>query len=231
MTEWEDLHNANSSWRKTLVGQISDLYTVPKYLGLFREYFGREKGLDTLELGAGNGDLSMRLVSENKGGIIGSYTVSENYEEGVRNLRARGMEAKLINAENTGLGPGSYDLVCAFDIMHHVKDPRAMAREMARISRKYIFLTEANGLSLGRKLFERKKMYRDAGERSYLPRVYRSFFDAGVFKELGIEPFLFVFKTPERFIKHVIAFSEAIEKIPVLRWQCASLVIFGEKRT
>jgi hypothetical protein len=115
----------------------------------------------------------------------------------------------------------------AFDVMHHVSDPRAMAREMMRVARGRCLLVEANGLSVFRKIKERSAGHRRAGERSYLPRRYRSFFEAQgwALTRFEVTPFLFAFKVPSRWLKLLVTFNERIERVPGLRWQCASLAI------
>ncbi len=228
MAQWQDLHTKGSSWRKTLVGEISDFYTIPKYQSLFKQYFAQARDLEVLELGAGNGDLTKKLVQNNPQ-VIKRYVVTEQYEEALTCFESLGLETRLVNAEAIALPDNSFDLICAFDVMHHVFNPRRMAEEMTRVSRKYIFLTEANGLSLGRKAFEKRQLYQQAQERSYLPSRYKSFFDQSKFKRFTIEPFLFVFKTPNFLLDVVAGLSEVMERLPILRWQCATLAIFAEK--
>jgi SAM-dependent methyltransferase len=43
----------------------------------------------------------------------------------------------------------SFDLVCAFAVLHHVKDHRRVVSEMCRVARKAIFISDANNLGQG----------------------------------------------------------------------------------
>ncbi|MBW2971246.1 hypothetical protein KY320_03740 [Candidatus Woesearchaeota archaeon] len=119
-------------------------------------------------------------------------------------------------------------MVFAIDVMHHVSNPRKMAREMMRVSSKYIFLIEANGICIIRKVMERiSKKYQAAGENSYKPWDYKSFFKGA--NNFSIRPFLFMIPfTPKRLMKPVIWLSETMEKIPLLRWQGSGVVMCGE---
>lgn len=196
-------------------------------MALFKKAFGEERQLSFLELGSGNGDLS-RLLVEKKLPCIGRYLVSEQFPQGVEWLRDLGLEALQLNAQRIDLPDNSFDVVLSFDVMHHVDDPAAMAAEMVRVSRGRVLLTEANGLSLGRKLFELNPGYRAAGERSYFPWRYLDFFrriPKCRITRVKMFPFLFVFKTPRTLAPAVIGLSRIMERLPLLSWQCATVCI------
>lgn len=44
----------------------------------------------------------------------------------------------------------SFDVVCEFAILHHVKNPGAVVNEMTRVARKAVFLSDANRFGQGR---------------------------------------------------------------------------------
>jgi hypothetical protein len=115
--------------------------------------------------------------------------------------------------------------------MHHVPNPRRMAREMLRVSRKHVFLIEANGLSILRKLAELSPRYMRDGEKSYTPWRYRSFFQSGISEVVQVKPFLFMIPfTPSFLINTNIIFSEFLQKVPILKWQCTGVMIYVQKR-
>jgi hypothetical protein len=73
-----------------------------------------------------------------------------------------------------------------------------------------------------------------AGENSYKPQKYLSFFKDSKFgntiKYISIKPFLFsVPFTPPMLIKPMIFVSELLEKIPIIKWQGSGVVIYLEK--
>lgn len=227
---WQNIHDADASWRKKLIGEISDLFVLPRYVRLFYESFGAGSAQDFLEIGAGNGENARAILAANKGQIR-RYLASEVFPEGVEWLRQRGMESCRANAEVLPFENASFTAALSFDVMHHVDNPRAMAREMMRVGRGRALLTESNGISLGRKLLELTPRRKAAGERSYSPWRYRSFFDghpAYRITYFEIAPFLFPFKCPRWFLPALILVNRCIEYIPFVRWQCSNVFILVE---
>ena len=154
----------------------------------------------------------------------------------MKRLRDKGFEAYEVDAQDLSRFPdNSFDLVFSIDVMHHVSDPRKMAQEMLRVSRRHVFLIEANGACILRKILEHTAKYKMAGENSYRPRQYISFFRKGRFggaiQTATIKPFLFsVPFTPPILIRPMIAISEIMEKIPLIRWQGSGVAIYIEKK-
>jgi hypothetical protein len=115
--------------------------------------------------------------------------------------------------------------------MHHVQDPQLMAQEILRVTRRYFFLAEANGLSPIRKLGEQNALARHFEERSYTPRQYRAFFGSDGLCNVRMWP-SFVFappKTAHPLIPMVIAINERLEQVPGLRWMGTAIILTGEK--
>ena len=103
-----------------------------------------------------------------------------------------------------------------------------MAAEMMRVARGDLLLVESNGLSVFRRLLELTPGHRRAGERSYTPWRYQSFFKGHsgyVIESFEIAPFLFPFKVPRVLLGALVRFNRLIEKVPVARWQCSSVWI------
>lgn len=224
---WEGLHEQDASWRKKLIGDISDAFVLPRYVRLFYDTFGQGRDQDFVEVGAGNGENAKAVLASNKGQIK-RYLTTEVFKEGVEWLQKQGLEAQQASAEKLPFDDQSFTAVISFDVMHHVDDPRAMAREMMRVGRGRALLTESNGLSVPRKLLELLPARKAAGERSYTPWRYRSFFENRPgFKvtRFVIYPFLFPFKCPGAVLPLLVWFNKIIEYVPFFRWQCSSVVI------
>lgn len=229
---WAQIHDQRASWRKKIVGEISDAFIVPRYVELFYGHFGRDKQASFFEIGSGNGDMSQAVLAANQG-QIGTYQVSEYFPEGVAWLRSLGLDAIQADAQHLPLPDAFVDVSVEFDVMHHVRDQRAMAREMMRVARGRCLLTESNGLSVLRKLKELTPGHRAAGEQSFTPRRWRSFFEGHNGYELtrfNIFPFLFPFKVPAKLLPALVWWNRTIERIPWLRWQCSSVAIYLEYR-
>jgi SAM-dependent methyltransferase len=227
---WENIHKRDASWRKQLIGDISDVFVVPRYVKLFYDTFGHRRDQDFFEVGSGNGDMSVAIQKANRGQIR-RYVVSDYFAESVAWLRELGLEAMQADAQALPCGDGEYDAVIDFDVMHHVDRPRDMALEMMRVGRGRALLVESNGLSFPRRLLELTPGHRAAGERSYTPRAYKSFFEGHPgFRLTGFNlyPFLFPFKCPRWFLPVLVWFNHHVENIPLFRWQCSSVVIYVE---
>ena len=226
-SEWGSIHREDASWRKQLIGEISDAFVVPRYVKLFYDTFGAGRGQDFLEVGSGQGDLCAAILRANRG-EIGRYVASDYFAESVSWLRSKGIEAIQADAQAIPCMDAEYDAVIDFDVMHHVARPRDMAREMMRVGRGRALCVESNGLSLPRRLLELTPGHRAAGEKSYSPWQYRSFFEGHRGYRLTrfhIYPFLFPFKCPHWFLPALIWFNKVIERVPIARWQCSSVVI------
>lgn len=229
---WDAIHDPNASWRKKIVGEISDAFIVPRYVEFFYSKFGADRGSSFFEIGSGNGDMSRAMLAANQG-QIGRYLTSEYFPQGVEWLKTSGLDAIQADAEALPFPDAAFDVTLEFDVMHHVNQPRAMAREMMRVGRGRCLLTESNGLSVFRKLKELTPGHRAAGEKSFTPRRWRSFFEGHpgfTLTRFEIFPFLFPFKVPRRFLPALVKFNRLIEKVPVARWQCSSVAIYLEYR-
>jgi SAM-dependent methyltransferase len=69
--------------------------------------------------------------------------------------RARGKPyvsgAPLASASGYQLpfGDASFDTVCQFGVLHHVKDPNVVVREMMRVAKRAVFLSDSNRFGQG----------------------------------------------------------------------------------
>lgn len=225
--DWAKIHRQDESWRRQLIGEINDLFVVPRYVKLFYDTFGEGRHQEFIEVGSGNGDLSRAVLAANRGQIR-RYVVSDYFPEAVKWLRGEGFEAIQADAQSIPCGDGEYDAVIDFDVMHHIERPRDMAREMMRVGRGKALLVESNGLSIPRRLKELTPGHRAAGEKSYTPHQYKSFFlNHPGFRvtRFRIFPFLFPFKCPRWFLPSLVWFNRNIESMPIVRWQCSSVAI------
>ncbi|MEE2657482.1 MAG: methyltransferase domain-containing protein [Candidatus Latescibacterota bacterium] len=228
--DWTRFHSQDESWRTRLLGDLSTAFAIPRYVDLFFETFGEDRALTFLEVGAGNGEVPRRVLDRDPE-CVSRYTTSEIFPEGARWLRSVGLPSLSSDALHLPFRDRSFDAVISYDVLHHVSDPFLMAREMARVSRGRLFLTESNGLSVGRKLMEQTEGHRATGERSYTPRQYRRFFaKAGPLRDFRIRPFLFPLPggTPKPLLQPLILFNHIIERVPFFRWQCSNVVMTVE---
>ena len=58
-----------------MLGDLSEAFAIPRYVDLFLQTFGSDRGLRFLEVGAGNGEVPRRL-QELAPPCVGGYFVS-----------------------------------------------------------------------------------------------------------------------------------------------------------
>jgi len=214
------------SFRDNWFGDISRRYILPNYYRWTDAFLRDLPPSSVVELGAGDGEMT-DLIRERRPAWCAALTPSDVVEAGAERLRGKGYAtARRADACATPFADGEFDVVITYDVMHHVADPAAMAREMVRIARRRVFLIEANGASLMRRLLELTDTYRKAGENSYRPGEYRRFFTLPGVARIDIDPLQFV---PPKFLSPwmplTIAFSETLQHVPLLRWQCSGVRI------
>ena len=118
--EWSQIHHQDVSWRKQLIGDINDVFVVPRYVSLFYEVFGGVRDYSFFEIGSGNGDLCTAIL-ENNHGHIRRYVTSECFPEGVDWLRRQGLECVLADAMELPVRDQEYDAAVEFDVIHHCR--------------------------------------------------------------------------------------------------------------
>jgi len=101
--------------------------------------FVSPKRVKILEIGCGNGNVSNFLLNN-------GYTIvgCDLFYEGLRFAKERNNKLKLIqgNVFKLPIKSKSFDIVCAFDVIEHLDDVRAI-KEMERVCKNegYIFIT------------------------------------------------------------------------------------------
>lgn len=234
METYEALYAAEKSQRFQNEGWVGLEYRLPKYLSFFFGLYGARRDISVLELGSGNGEMHDLIMADPRSkGMISRYVTTEYSTSAVECMQKKGIESYQSDACKLAFPDGSFDLVVAFDVMHHVHDPSAMGREMVRVTRRDFFLCEANGLSVLRKLNELRPALKAFGENSYTPWRYRSFFPKQHLSALRTKPFycFVVPKCPRPLIPLNRAVSEICERIPGVNWQGFNTLIHGVKRS
>ena len=230
---WDEMYGLEGSSRYQNEGDIGIYYRLPKFIELFYNRFPSLSKLNVLELGGGGGEI-FDLFSKRYAGENINYTLTEYSSNAVSVLKNKYKErAKIIHADATNLPfeENEFDIVCAFDVMHHVLDPCKMASEMLRVTKSHFFMCEANGLSIIRRMGEMSKEAKKLEEKSYFPWQYKNFFLKSGAKSCSVMPFYFFVppKVAKKNMKPFILISEIGQRIPIIKWQSQSLMIAGEK--
>lgn len=102
-----------------------------------------------LDVGSGTGRVLVHAKQNN-------YSLLVKGVEPVKELReigyAQGVSrSDLIDGDALALpfDDGAFDLVCAFAALHHIRNPELAIREMCRVARKAIFISDANNFGQG----------------------------------------------------------------------------------
>ncbi|WP_211299204.1 class I SAM-dependent methyltransferase [Methylovulum psychrotolerans] len=102
-----------------------------------------------LDIGSGTGR-AIKYVKQHAPDIliVGIEPVEElrsiGYQKGIA-------EEELIEGDATNLAysDASFDLVCAFGVLHHIKYPELAVSEMLRVAKKGIFISDSNNFGQG----------------------------------------------------------------------------------
>ncbi len=133
-----------------IAGNKDDEHVIArKYLISQLDYFGITSLLD---VGAGVGtDLLAMKQSKPDLRVVGCEPVAEMRAVG----HSRGLELdELVDGNIMALKfpDKSFDCVCEFAVLHHVKDPIGAVEEMIRVARKAVFISDSNCFGSGKTL-------------------------------------------------------------------------------
>ena len=102
-----------------------------------------------LDIGSGTGRVLSYLRETHPGlAVTGVEPVKELREEGY----ARGIpRAALVDGDATELAfpDRSFDLVCEFGVLHHIRHPSRAVAEMLRVAGKAVFISDSNNFGQG----------------------------------------------------------------------------------
>ncbi len=110
------------------------------------DYLGVQSVLD---IGSGTGR-ALRHIRKSHPAVrvLGIEPVAELRQIGHRNGIA---PEELVDGDATRLPfkDGEFDLVCEFGVLHHIRNPQDAVREMLRVSKKAILISDSNNFGQG----------------------------------------------------------------------------------
>lgn len=110
------------------------------------EYYGLQSFLD---VGCGSGRTVGELMRRCPGSkVMGAEPVAAFREVAY----AKGIPREMIvegDATALAFEDNSFDCVSSFGILHHIKHPRVAVREMLRVARKAVFISDLNNFGCG----------------------------------------------------------------------------------
>ena len=110
-----------------------------------------------LDVGAGTGR-SVEFLHDRGFQVRGIEPVEALIQEGIRT------RPELRDLLQCGLGESlpyedaSFDAVCEFGVLHHVRRPQLVVQEMLRVARKAVFISDSNRFAQGRPIARLAKL-------------------------------------------------------------------------
>jgi len=109
------------------------------FFGAFDELVDRARPTRVLEVGAGEGEVSARLVRRAPDVPVTILDLPD--AELQDSWRALGLSGVAGSGDNLPHPDGAADLVLAIEMLEHVDDPAAVLKELARVSSAYLLVS------------------------------------------------------------------------------------------
>src|SRR6185295_5369628 len=105
-----------------------------------------------LDVGSGTGRAIMRIRKARPGIVARGVEPVKELRE-IAYLQGASRE-EIVEGDAYALqfSDGSFDVVCEFGMLHHVRSPELAVKEMLRVARKAIFLSDSNNFGQGTSL-------------------------------------------------------------------------------
>jgi 2-polyprenyl-3-methyl-5-hydroxy-6-metoxy-1,4-benzoquinol methylase len=129
------------------VGAADEHVIALRYIRCFLEPIGAKSLLD---VGAGTGRV-YRQLKETGIQVRGVEPVQALIDEAISHHGVPPGVIEQGRGEALPFADGSFDVVCSFAVLHHVPNPAAVVREMCRVARKAVFISDGNRFAQGRR--------------------------------------------------------------------------------
>lgn len=115
---------------------------VRGYLRSFDELVGTTGAETVLEVGCGEGTLSLRVARKGRR-VLGTDISAMMIAEARTRAASRGIDAGFEEADLFNLEParGRYDLVLCCEVLEHLRDPVAAIRHLAALSHRHLLVS------------------------------------------------------------------------------------------
>lgn len=194
-----------------------------------------KKGDKILEIGCGDGEFTRRLATLDCN-ILATDITKKVVDRGRKFIKGKNIKFKVDNGEKMTSKSNYFDIVCGISILHHLNPEKAL-KEAYRVLKLggQIFFTEPNLLNphifIGLNISAlRSKMEYSPDETALIRWQVEK-----ILKNLGFSIVLvknhdFLHpKTPDWLIGVVMKFSNALEKMPIIKEISGSLIIWAKK--
>ncbi len=133
--QYDDLHLHNDDAHFNALNQIITL--------------GKELGIQTyLDVGCGTGR-GVAFLLKNSFNAYGVELSQSLLRQAIQKNDVPAHRLLYGNGLSLPFKENSFDAVCAFGLLHHIKHPNLVVKEMMRVARKVIFLSDSNRFGQG----------------------------------------------------------------------------------
>ncbi len=102
-----------------------------------------------LDVGSGTGR-AVEFLHDKGFEVRGIEPVSALVQQAIRRRPSIGQLIECGQGECLPFADNSFDAVCEFAVLHHVRDPGRVIKEMLRVARTAVFISDANRFGQGR---------------------------------------------------------------------------------
>ena len=117
-------------------------------MGWLAALVGSHRFTSLLDVGSGTGRVLRQLRGDHDLRVCGIEPVEELRRQG----HARGLseeELRLGDALALDFPDNSFDVVCEFAVLHHIRDHGRAVAEMCRVAKRAVFLSDSNNFGQG----------------------------------------------------------------------------------
>ena len=135
-----------SEYQRMHVNAGDEHYRALSYVATMAPVWGISSFLD---VGSGTGR-AIEFLHDKGFEVRGIEPVRALVQEAIRRRPSIGHLIQCGRGESLPFADGSFDAVCEFGVLHHVRRPDRVIREMLRMARTAVFISDANRFGQGR---------------------------------------------------------------------------------
>ena len=226
-TFWNDFIREHKSSKVMLSQRVSEIIVKDTYKMFKKHILDNFKEVYVLELGCGSGIFTDYLIKEN---VIKKLICTDISSEAIKICKKKSLPALLADAEKLPFKDKSFDIVCGFEVLHHLNNPKRAIKEACRVSKNTVFFNEPNKWNPVRCFMEKFYYEKSNHETSYSLLQYKKWFKNEDFS-LKIIPFNFLipYCSNDLFIKLNIFADRILNRLPT-KFIGSSLAIIAKSK-
>lgn len=134
-----------ADYQQMHVAEGDEHYKALSYVATIAPLWGISSFLD---VGSGTGR-AVEFLHDQGYEVRGIEPVNALIQQALRRRPSIGQMIQCGQGESLPFADGSFDAVCEFGVLHHVRRPDLVIREMLRVARTAVFISDANRFGQG----------------------------------------------------------------------------------